>query len=166
MSAPISGLTIHHPWAHLIATGNKTVEARAWPTSYRGWLAIHAATAGGIEWAPLARLQAIGLLEHEDAYLRQSAGHVIAIAQLVGCEPWRADVHLRQAVSHTLDIDQCAAVASTFRDARFAWRLADVVPIAPVPWRGRQNLWPITHPDDLQLLRAAYAAARPLRGAA
>ncbi|MBT9557882.1 MAG: ASCH domain-containing protein [Myxococcales bacterium] len=167
MSDPIYGLTIHHPWAHLVATGDKTIEARTWPTKHRGWLAIHAATAGSIQWAPLARLQAIGLLEDADARLRETGGHVVAIAQLVDCQPWRPESHLRHAVSHTLDVDQCGAVASTFRDARWAWRLGDVVPIAPIPWRGRQSLWLITNPNDLQLLRSAYRDARPeLRGAA
>jgi hypothetical protein len=167
MSAPIAIITIRHPWAHLIATGQKTVEARAWPTKHRGWLAIHAGSPGGIEWAPLARLQNIGLLEHADAELRETGGHVVAIAQLVDCQPWRPESHLRHAVSAQLDLEQCAAVASTFRDARFAWRLADVVPIAPIPWRGRQGLLPVNDPHDLQLLRAAYAEARPAqRGAA
>lgn len=36
-------LTLHQPFAHLVATGAKTVETRSWKTGYRGPLAIHAA---------------------------------------------------------------------------------------------------------------------------
>lgn len=34
-------LTLHQPWAHLVAVGAKTIETRSWPTSYRGRLLIH-----------------------------------------------------------------------------------------------------------------------------
>lgn len=36
-------LTLHQPWASLIALGVKTIETRSWSTQYRGPLAIHAA---------------------------------------------------------------------------------------------------------------------------
>ena len=36
-------LTLHQPWASLIACGIKTIETRSWSTKYRGPLAIHAA---------------------------------------------------------------------------------------------------------------------------
>ena len=37
-------LTLHQPWASLVAVGAKTIETRSCPTKYRGRLAIHAAT--------------------------------------------------------------------------------------------------------------------------
>lgn len=39
----MKALTLHQPWASLIALGVKTVETRSWSTAYRGPLAIHAA---------------------------------------------------------------------------------------------------------------------------
>lgn len=36
-------LSLHQPWASLIALGEKTVETRSWAHPYRGPLAIHAA---------------------------------------------------------------------------------------------------------------------------
>jgi hypothetical protein len=33
-------LSIHHAWATMIATGQKTIETRTWPTSYRGDLVM------------------------------------------------------------------------------------------------------------------------------
>jgi len=35
-------LTIHQPWASLIAAGLKTIETRAWATKHRGQIVIHA----------------------------------------------------------------------------------------------------------------------------
>lgn len=35
-------LTLHQPWASLIAVGAKSIETRSWRTNYRGPLAIHA----------------------------------------------------------------------------------------------------------------------------
>lgn len=39
----IRALSLHQPWATLIASGKKTVETRRWHTSYRGPLLICAA---------------------------------------------------------------------------------------------------------------------------
>lgn len=39
----MKALTLHQPWASLIAVGAKKIETRSWSTSYRGPLAIHAA---------------------------------------------------------------------------------------------------------------------------
>lgn len=46
-------LTLHQPWASLIACGVKTIETRSWSTDYRGPLAIHAGKAWPVpvgEW--------------------------------------------------------------------------------------------------------------------
>lgn len=39
----MKALTVHQPYASLIAIGAKRIETRSWSTSYRGPLAIHAA---------------------------------------------------------------------------------------------------------------------------
>jgi hypothetical protein len=36
-------LSVRSPWCHLIMSGEKDVECRAWRTNFRGTLAIHAA---------------------------------------------------------------------------------------------------------------------------
>lgn len=38
----MKALTLHQPWATLVAEGSKTIETRSWSTKYRGPLAIHA----------------------------------------------------------------------------------------------------------------------------
>jgi len=37
----MKALTIKQPWAHLIATGQKDIENRSWPTELRGRVFIH-----------------------------------------------------------------------------------------------------------------------------
>jgi hypothetical protein len=39
-------LTLHQPWATLVALGVKTIETRSWSTNYRGPLLIHAGVRG------------------------------------------------------------------------------------------------------------------------
>lgn len=39
----MKALTLHQPWATLVAYGIKTIETRSWSTRHRGPLAIHAA---------------------------------------------------------------------------------------------------------------------------
>jgi hypothetical protein len=36
-------ITLTQPWATLMAIGAKRIETRSWKTSFRGWIAIHAA---------------------------------------------------------------------------------------------------------------------------
>jgi hypothetical protein len=61
---PTPVLTLHQPWASLIALGVKTIETRSWSTKYRGPLAIHA----GAGWTMDSR-RAVGT---------DPIGHVIA----------------------------------------------------------------------------------------
>ena len=36
----ISAISLHQPWASMIASGSKTIETRTWPTNHRGDLLI------------------------------------------------------------------------------------------------------------------------------
>lgn len=65
----VKALTLHQPWASLVAMGVKTVETRSWSTKYRGRLYIHA----GTSLEGLRSLEfdyedgwAIGSFEHDD----------------------------------------------------------------------------------------------------
>ncbi len=42
MTGAWRALTLHQPWASLVALGVKTIETRSWATKYRGPLLIHA----------------------------------------------------------------------------------------------------------------------------
>jgi activating signal cointegrator 1 len=122
-------ITIHQPFAHLIAVGAKRIENRTWKTAYRGPLLIHAgATRKLIETRPdlMARVA-------DPAGL--AFGAAVAIVDLVDCVP-------------------LAEVASEpYAVGPWCWLLANPTPLEPpVPMRGMQRLFPA---PDLEAIRVA-----------
>lgn len=68
----MKALSLHQPWASLIAQGKKTIETRRWATSYRGPLLICSSGRPVIDGLP--------------------AGKALCVVDLVGCRPMtRAD---------------------------------------------------------------------------
>jgi hypothetical protein len=61
----IKALSLKQPWANMVASGEKTIETRKWPTSYRGPLLIVSSKSPNIP----------------------PAGFALAIADLVDCRP-------------------------------------------------------------------------------
>jgi hypothetical protein len=150
----VKALTLHQPYASLIAVGDKRVETRYWRTGYRGRLAIHAAKRppylGGIT---LERLGAIFDSLNTMLLRTLPRGVVIATAELVACVPvekvdFDPDWHGNPAGLLHDPSDAEAIIASplesyfgNYTPGRFAWLLRDVQPIEPVPARGQQGLW-------------------------
>jgi len=113
----MKAITLWQPWASLLACGAKKYETRSWATSYRGPIAIHAATARPSivlrkvfpllgEWgyaldydAKRKFLQAIAdafedyaPIEDPLSFIEElPLGSVIATAELVGCYPIDAE---------------------------------------------------------------------------
>lgn len=115
-------LTIHQPWATLIARGLKDVENRTWATPWRGTLFIHAGKKWDREAAPL--LKALGLWPDDlpDSPEAFPTMCLIAKTTLVTCtrisaSPWFAG------------------------DPKIAWVLADTTPIPHESMPGAQGLW-------------------------
>lgn len=132
-------LTIQQPWAWAVGRGIKNVENRTWVHSYRGPLAVHAAS----RWDPdcdgalrtvvhIARAQGVTLpATLRDDLPYSGTRHVIAVVDLVdictkgmdgspcGCGPWAMP-------------------------GQAHWQLANarVLP-EPVPARGRLGLWQV-----------------------
>lgn len=94
---PIMAITVHQPWAELLALGLKDVENRGWETDYRGALAIHA----GLRWvegdvvACLDELEAVEIITRAQRpsleIMRAHLGHVIGVGDMFDCSP--ADTH-------------------------------------------------------------------------
>ena len=63
--AVLKALSLKQPWANMIATGEKTIETRRWPTDYRGLLLIVSSKTPDIP----------------------PAGCAVALATLVECRP-------------------------------------------------------------------------------
>lgn len=146
----MKAITIHQPFAELIARGIKTIETRSWKTLHRGPIAIHAGIKSfrrveELYWGTAlqgAPYQAIGLLAAKFGVSSGSykRGGVIAIAELVGIEPIFRDACFSKANRDFGD----------FTPGRWAWRLENVRRLEqPIPARGKQGLWEWPEGDSL-----------------
>ena len=128
----MKALTISQPFASMIASGDKFIENRTWPTVYRGPLAIHAGK--GKQY----------LDRHE---LKQYPnGCVIAVAQLIHCmrienlrDSGTGDLRLIPNTRTLLTYGRC--VEHRHAQGPWCWILEDVKPITNVIINGAQGLW-------------------------
>ncbi len=147
--ATLRVLSIRQPWATLLASGVKTIETRSWGTTYRGLIAIHAAkTWGAAEEKAMADavLTMPVLLSGEQPWQlsalrrtpRETLGCVIALANLVDCQPM------------TEAPNEVEEMFGYFGPGRFGWRLECPCPLAKlVPLSGKLGLFTHTFPDRI-----------------
>lgn len=133
----MKALTLHQPWAALIAAGVKTVETRSWATAYRGTLLIHAGKGKADPRDPVWQYGGLvdprrpGALTAEYAPL--AFGAHVARCQLVAVIPVeQLGAGLRQQNEPY----------GNFTPGRYAWVLEDIEKLTPPqPARGYQGLW-------------------------
>ncbi len=146
----VKAISLSEPWASLVAGGWKRNETRSWNTSYRGWLAIHAAKSIDVDvteavarWRMLERPKkgaTMAEMPHPPTSPAMTwCGHVVALAQLVTVQhlvgAWGPEWAEREFGKTECELGKYAP-------GRFVWRLANVWRLeAPVPARGRQQLW-------------------------
>jgi len=138
----MKALTLHQPWATLMAHGHKTFETRSWSTNYRGMLAIHAGKTIDKEFG---RSEPSATLLHNDGYKSFTVlptGFVVAIVNLQNVSP---TAKLRNG----MDFNNLKL--GDWGDGRFAWE-TDLIyrPPYPIPARGRQRLWNWKPPLDVR----------------
>lgn len=112
----MKALTICQPYAEMIMLGDKRIENRTWPTTYRGPLLIHAGKSR--DW-----LEADDEREYQLVF-----GAIVGISTLTDC----------------LRVEKLPPeLARDFHaNGPFCWILADVERFAvPIPYRGAQGLW-------------------------
>jgi hypothetical protein len=122
----IKAISLHQPWASLIARGYKQYETRSWDTRYRGKLAIHA-TKKFIHIPQL--LQLLGKKDKSEFPL----GAIVAIADLTDCIQMD-----REFINSQSDTEKRCG---DWNIGRYAWKLENVRAIDPIPQRGYQGLW-------------------------
>lgn len=122
----MKALSFRQPWAELVLQGRKTLDLRAYSTSYRGRIAIHASQtvdreaclAQGVDPGELARGSIVGTVELVDIIPMDETTYEV-----------RRSEHL--ASRH-------------FRPGMFGWALANPERLPePVPTRGRMNLFTV-----------------------
>lgn len=128
----MKALTIHQPYAELIARGEKRCENRAWSTGFRGDLAIHAGKSDkwlyGDWWAANMRGELV-------------MGAVVAVARVVDC------VHVHEIPRLATRRPEIAAlVGHEHAEGPVCWVFGRVWRIEPVFCAGAQGLWSL-RPD-------------------
>lgn len=140
----IKALTISQPFASLIASGEKWIENRSWPTSYRGELAIHAGK--GLQYLDREEL---------DEY---PSGCVIAIGRLSAC------ISIGVIEIECIRFGKKQLIPGTSRnwfeadrhkhaEGPWCWILENVRTIDPVPMRGAQGLWNVPESVNLKVIQ-------------
>jgi hypothetical protein len=165
--APVGGsmpvLTLHQPWASLVACGAKRIETRSWSTTYRGPLLIHA----GLQRPPRSEfegwlmggpvipsqtveemIQALGVADFDTL----PRGAVVAVAECTRCDKVTNDdaVHagIWRAVGPSLEKARREFLCGDYSVNRWMWLLWNVTPLpTPVAWRGQRRLW--AAPEEL-----------------
>ncbi|GGH46122.1 hypothetical protein GCM10008014_08580 [Paenibacillus silvae] len=147
----MKAITIHQPWATLIAIGAKRFETRGWKTHYRGPIAIHAAKKDPHEVIVSLDLdiqKAIFAAFYDHFGIQAGAldlmptGVVVATAELTNCyqsvDTWTDGYELegkRLIWSPECDFGD-------FTPGRYAWELSDVKRLEePIVAKGQQGLW-------------------------
>lgn len=146
----MKAITIHQPWASLIAHGYKRFETRGWRTNYRGPIAIHAGLQ--TDWRSVQMIQhnypAIWLKIYT-----LPTGRILAIAELTEC--WKSlDGKLIEAQSpgekRVRFADTHELYFGDFTPGRYAWELTNVRRLPePIPARGQQGLWNWEPPEGV-----------------
>lgn len=123
----MKALSIKQPFAHFIASGQKTIETRSWYTSHRGLILIVSSVA-----------------HHTGQYIKDGAtlpckdlqnraamayGYALCIADLVECRSMRKS-------------DEAEAMCEMY-DGAYAWVLANVHSVQPFKVTGRLSLYEV-----------------------
>ena len=145
----MKAITILEPWASLIAYGHKQIETRSWSTKYRGQIAIHAGQETKRAFYSLPIINALGISCVSEHWLNIRLGSVIAIADLLDCLKVRGtasliignDKSVAAILENNMRVMGNELAFGDYTHGRYAWILANVRRIEPVPAKGRQRLW-------------------------
>ncbi|SMC63672.1 ASCH domain-containing protein [Sporomusa malonica] len=156
----MKAITILQPWASLIACGVKQIETRGWATKYRGEIAIHAGV--GKQFMQLAKAEPLSSALKANGFKYLSYididkkkyflpfGAMIAIAEIVDCAKMVGCTldnvnNGHKLISVTLENGHVVSGNELeFGDytlGRYAWILANVRRIEPIPAKGMQRIW-------------------------
>lgn len=124
----MKAITLHQPWASLVAWGEKKYETRSWGTAYRGEIAIHA----GLH---LVKNQSFWHEIHRKYDLVDvPLGMIVAIARL------ETVIMMDRRLIATISDKEYST--GDWQVGRWAWDLRDIRPLnEPIPARGHQRLW-------------------------
>ena len=134
------GLTLHQPWAFLVARGYKLIENRSWkpPTWLMGqYFAIHAGKAWDQKSVDFIKNNFDGLMPTKHYCTKFESGMLIAIVQLTAVVESREEAE-RLSPGH-----------GKWFFGPYGWVLEDATLLKPtIECRGYQKLWNL--PEDIE----------------
>jgi activating signal cointegrator 1 len=135
----MKAISLWQPWASLWLSDAKVHETRHWPTTYRGWLVVHAAKRK-IDDLSGDRLDEIcdGIWGHHWG-MELPRGALIGAIKLVSCK------RMDKVVPASDDDRECG----DWSDERYAWQRDPqlIVFDQPIPYKGAQGFFEV--PDNL-----------------
>lgn len=153
----MKALTLWQPWASLIAWGEKQYETRAWATTHRGLLAIHASV-NRVKWegCNVNSFYQEALDAHHLDFDELPLGKVLCIVRLVDCCP--TDNVTRKALPG-FRISPKEENFGDYSSGRYAWKM-ELVEVfeQPIPALGHQRLW--EWPEAMQYYPAYQRAVK------
>lgn len=124
----MKAISIHQPWAWLIANGHKDIENRSWPTKFRGRVLIHASKGMSREDYEIAQ----ATLEHANLpdvalppFDELERGGIVGVATIDSCIPG----YERTSPWHM--------------GSQFGFHITGAIPIPFVPCKGRLGFFEI-----------------------
>lgn len=146
----IKALSLHQPWATLIALGEKRFETRDWDTKHRGWVAIHAAGQMPPEARAICMTQPFLKVLSKRGYIdgfsetkgRRTLIHSLPLGAVVALA-YLQDTHSTNsaALPVLLEDRPYERYFGNYNPDRYAFSFSRVVSIDPVACRGMLGLW-------------------------
>jgi hypothetical protein len=130
----IKALSLWQPWATAIALGKKRYETRSWKTSYRGRLLICSAKKPLDEVALHTSSFVIKGVFNPELF---PLGVSICTCDLMDC------LQITEDLIYSTNRNE--RVLGYWGIGRYAWKLENVVPVAPIPIKGYQGLFTVDY---------------------
>lgn len=144
-------ISLWEPWATLWVLGAKKIETRSWYTSYRGWLAVHAAK-GGLPKSELRSYLSMDVFKEALGDTPLSQGKIVGLVNVKGC--LSTESLLKLGVGHQ------EQAFGNYGPLRFGWVTNHRFRLKrPIPFRGMQGLVEVP-PDVLAELRKQWTEQR------
>lgn len=142
--AELPVITLHQPWASLIACGAKKYETRSWRINHRGDLAIHAAKRKMTQYER-------SLWEKYGDGSEPPLGAIVAVAQLEGCPRMRTNLWGKAKTLIAIDEQSSQELAlGQWTVNRYAWRLENVRKLQnPLYCLGKRGIWYLSQIEQI-----------------
>ena len=159
-------LSLHQPYATLVALGRKKIETRSWNTNYRGPVAIHA-TKTRVPDGELFSNDAIVEFLLEERYVLDGNGYLfwndlkqLPRGQLIAVARLTESSMMGHRFRHDRRFNEDEEAFGFWAPERYRWTLDGVNQLVPgIPYKGSQGMpWldeKQLHPRDIKRVQSA-----------